>query len=357
MKIKYFLMALFLPSIAFANCDLLLQHGITNITKYKSADHAIAYKWHKYCGIDFNSSSDSQVSKASVSIFGYGSGDAGQNSNHQRKKLTAWCDQNSAFAQRNSKLVQEAELLSVPALSSWEQCIAMSRKQINIKFLPAGENSDFVHFEIDSTHDGTLKYLGVQAKNYKCKESMVRPESGSAVDISKQPDINNANIQIDCERTSPKITEKEGFGKIEYDLGYIAVNTSGPSFSISFPEVVSSYYVTPPRSVVAFNSTTCPEGWREFAPLYGRFVRGIDRSGNKIDPDGPRAPSHIQSDMFASHTHNFEEHRTHRRSGKANIDRFDAPWNEQGMKQVPTTATGGVETRPKNVALLYCERK
>jgi hypothetical protein len=354
---RLFIFSIFVPMSVYADCGLLLQHGITNITRYQSAEHAIVYKWHKYCGVDYRSSSDSQVARASVAIFGYGDGGGGTNSSHQRQRLIAWCDKNSDFAEKNSVLFQETETLSVPALSSWEQCIAMSQKQIDIKFLPAGENGDFVHFEIDSKHDGTLKYLGVQAKNYRCTESMVRPDSGTSVDISRQPDINNANIQIDCEREKPKVTEKNGVGRIKYEIGYIAINTSGPSFSISFPEVVSEYYVTPPNSVVAFNSNRCPEGWSEFTPLYGRFIRGVDKSGSKIDPDGQRPPAHIQGDMLAAHSHEYDKYITHRRSGRADIDRFNAPWVERGMRANSTTKYGGPETRPKNVALLYCEKK
>lgn len=358
MKLKnLFLVLIVFSSSAIADCDSLMKHGITNITKYKSAEHALAYKWHSYCGVDFRTSSDSQVKKASGAIFGYGAGDAGQNTNQLRTKLISWCDQNSDFAQRNSTLVEEAELLSAPALSSWEQCIAMSQKRINIKFLPAGDNSDFIHFEIDSTIDANLKYLGIKAVNYTCEESMVKQGSGDKLDISKQPEIDNTNIQIDCKRKNPEITEKDGVGKIKYELGYIAVNTSGPSFSMSFPAVVTNYYVTPPNSVIAFNSTRCPAGWTEFKPLYGRFIRGIDRSAAKIDPDGERNPSTIQADMVAAHKHAITKYKTVRRAGRAEIDRFNAPWDEQGRDPDTTAEFGGVETRPKNVALLYCERQ
>lgn len=351
-----------IANLANANCDLLLQHGITNITRLKSADHAVAYKWHKNCGLDFNSASDSSVSKASVGVFGYGSGSAGYNSNQQREKLTKWCNQNAAFAESNSSLVQEAETISVSALSSWEQCIDMSRKQIQIKFLPAGEHDEFVHFEIDSTHDGALKYLGLKATNYECEESMVYVLDGDRVDPTSQPSITNSNIQIDCKRTPPEIKEKKGVGKIKYHLGYIAVNTSGPSLAVSFPEVVSSYYVTPPNSVVAFNSTTCPDGWTPYEPAFGRFVRGIDYKEQKIDPAGKRKPGDVRDDTLKEHSHAYTYDRNRNRGGpsrggRAGNDRFSA-FRTDSNETVPsdTAITGAVETAPKSVALLYCER-
>ena len=362
-KLRTLLVLLFLVcgSKVWADCDLLLQHGITNITRYKSADHAIAYKWHRYCGLDYSSVSDSKVSSASVSVFGYGSGDSGYNSNQQRNKLTSWCDQNSDFAKSNSSLAVEAEVLSTAALSTYQQCKAMSRKQINIKFLPSGEHDQFIHFEIDSTHDGSLKYLGLKTKNYKCEESMVKTESGSSVDIASQPEINNANIQIDCERTSPKNSEKDGVGEIKYDSGYISVNTSGPSFSMAFPEVVSNYFVTPPSSVLAFNSSRCPNGWVPYKPSFGRFIRGIDLDNTGVDPSGLRSPGSLQADSIKQHSHSYRSPenppRTDNRGGRAGNDRFSALRTDSVQRKNQTTGNhGSSETVPKNVALLYCEK-
>ncbi|SOU43006.1 hypothetical protein [Pseudoalteromonas carrageenovora] len=361
---KYSLLLLsFLSAIASANesCDLLLQHGITNITRYQSADHAVAYKWHKHCGLDFNTVSDSQVARASATIFGYGSGSAGSNSNQQRAKLAKWCNENQQFAESRSDLFAEAEILSVPALSSWQQCIAMSRKQINIGFLPNGDHNQFVHFEIDSSHDGNLKYLGLEKQNYECTERMVRT-NGNKVDTNLQPEITNSNIQIDCKRLAPEITESAGIGKIKYEAGYISVNTSGPSFAIAFPKVVSTYYVTPPNSVLAFNSTRCPAGWSPYEPAFGRFVRGIDYKNQKIDPVGKRKPGDVRSDTLKSHSHSYEYDQNrhkggHNRGGRAGNERFSAFRTDSNETQTSNTEkTGVTETAPKSVALLYCER-
>lgn len=57
---------------------------------------------------------------------------------------------------------------------------------------------------------------------------------------------------------------------------------------------------------MAFNLATCPTGWTEYTPAYGRFIRGIDKSGTAIDPDGQRALESIQADMIASHDHQLK---------------------------------------------------
>lgn len=107
----------------------------------------------------------------------------------------------------------------------------------------------------------------------------------------------------------------------------------------------------PPEAVVAFNSKECPsEGWEEYPLAYGRFVRGIDRSGSQIDPDGERSPGSSQEDMFKEHAHDFSAARDFR-SGAGTHDRA-----KPSGRNETTQPTGGAETRPKNVALLYCRK-
>lgn len=62
-------------------------------------------------------------------------------------------------------------------------------------------------------------------------------------------------------------------------------------------------YTVPPGAVMAFSLTSCPANWSEYTPAYGRFIRGIDKSGTAIDPDGQRAPGAIQNDSLQNHTH------------------------------------------------------
>ena len=54
----------------------------------------------------------------------------------------------------------------------------------------------------------------------------------------------------------------------------------------------------PAGAVIAFNLPACPAGWSEYTPAYGRFIRGIDKSGSKIDPDGQRKPESYQEDAI-----------------------------------------------------------
>lgn len=115
----------------------------------------------------------------------------------------------------------------------------------------------------------------------------------------------------------------------------------------------------PPNAVMAFSQDECPEGWEDYSPAYGRFVRGIDKSGTNIDPDGQRVPDTHQDDTFKSHSHN-------ERPATGNVwfqvyqRNTGGTWpNEKiGNTQLgpSTSSEGGAETRPRNVALLFCEK-
>jgi hypothetical protein len=111
----------------------------------------------------------------------------------------------------------------------------------------------------------------------------------------------------------------------------------------------------PSGAVVAFNAEACPEnGWREYKLAHGRFIRGIDKSGDNIDPLGKRTAGSLQSDTFARHSH-----KTRLMIHDNNVDGVDSATtrsSEHHNQTKPTETAGGAETRPKNVALLYCEK-
>jgi hypothetical protein len=110
--------------------------------------------------------------------------------------------------------------------------------------------------------------------------------------------------------------------------------------------------------VIAFESTTCPVGWLPYAPAYGKFIRGIDVSDARIDPDGKRAPGSSQGESFAKHSHTMT---LPGRSGNNAFVNRPAGWGNdndvRAAQSAPTDEVGGAETRPKNVALLYCQQK
>lgn len=137
-------------------------------------------------------------------------------------------------------------------------------------------------------------------------------------------------------------------------LGSVAFALNALRASIADGQLATQ--VVPTGMVSPFALDKCPNGWSEYEPAQGRFIRGIDPNGS-IDPDGVREVGNIQGDMLRSHTH------TVRRippgvmgdGGKTalNGDDLDTKFNNWPS---PINATGGPETRPKNVALLYCRK-
>ncbi len=110
-------------------------------------------------------------------------------------------------------------------------------------------------------------------------------------------------------------------------------------------------------AVVAFDLQDCPEGWGKYEKAYGRFIRGIDPTGSTaIDPDGERDPGSLQPDKIIAHRHPFPQDLRAQRNEQTSLG------YQRGHLGPPVGHTldnedGATETRPKNVALLFCEKE
>lgn len=81
--------------------------------------------------------------------------------------------------------------------------------------------------------------------------------------------------------------------------------------------------------------------------LRGEFLRGLD-DGRGVD--AARVLGSAQADAFKSHTHTFTKGQGYNTGGGSYPgNSVTAPWENPS-----TAATGGTETRPRNVALLVC---
>lgn len=110
----------------------------------------------------------------------------------------------------------------------------------------------------------------------------------------------------------------------------------------------------PTGAIMAFASATCPSGWSEYTAARGRFLRGID-NGAGVDPSGTRAPGNTQEDDFKNHNHAaLASGASVINSGAGNIAAGAAIGADTG--QNATGFRGGSETRPKNVAVLFCRK-
>ncbi len=122
---------------------------------------------------------------------------------------------------------------------------------------------------------------------------------------------------------------------------------------------------TPSGAVMAFNLNACPTGWKladgtsGTPDLRGVFIRGLDtrivEAGGK-DPgragmDSVDALGDYQADELRSHFHSVTFYGNSKVTANSGFSGADAVSKWQTRR---TTFTGGAETRPKNVALIYC---
>jgi len=139
--------------------------------------------------------------------------------------------------------------------------------------------------------------------------------------------------------------------------------------------VIANGGLIPSGAIMAFAMATAPSGWVEcdgaavsrddYADLYaaigdsygagdgsttfnlpdlrGEFLRGWD-NGRGVDAE--REMGSAQGDEIKSHTHGYYRYGDTQLGGGG--------WGGSPNQTEQTTATGGSETRPRNVAVMYC---
>jgi hypothetical protein len=367
---KTFFVMLFVVSNAFAevsqfeHCNALIRLGMQDINTKLSSDVSNGYNYHKYCRTSRDEMTDLILSQAEASIFGFGGGSGSFNRNETINRLDSFCEENQIIASKSSSLYLQATKYSLPALEAWNQCQLAAKKLVQINLTHKSVNATELVFTIDSTQDGTLFLSGLEYKGYDCKVYKSEQSGLISVQEAKKQNneshfldipINNQNIHISCSRKEASIESGKEVKTLKYEEGTVKIFTTGPMFSITLPEVVEEYHHTPKNSVLAFKSNTCPAGWEPYTDLYGRFIRGLDLNGT-IDPG--RKLGSKQEDEFKKHNHkNGVYSLLLTNTGKETIEDADNS-NEPNLKASgEIQARGGAETRPKNVALLYCIKR
>lgn len=112
----------------------------------------------------------------------------------------------------------------------------------------------------------------------------------------------------------------------------------------------------PSRAIIAFYASECPPGWvaadgqNDTPDLRGLFVRGLSEG---------RELGSFQDDAVGSHQHQYSDWTNHCNSIDDGSDEHPGFCrNTTAFFATRTTsASGGEETRPKNIALLYCMKQ
>jgi len=112
------------------------------------------------------------------------------------------------------------------------------------------------------------------------------------------------------------------------------------------------------NSVLGFISDKCPTGWKTYEPAFGRFLRGTDLSNTSIDPDGIRVSSintpNLQNDLFKKHNHKGSYSILYPSGVGSQAHANLMVRGGKDSQEFKLISNGGSETRPKNVAVLFC---
>lgn len=276
-----------------------------------------------------------------------------------------YCSATSSNLKRDDAYKQYIETISPNAYTAYEQCIQMSRN--NIKFsLDSGsilpkEFSMTASFQQSARLD-TADLVLTTSKDVDCVWSqngtkMIHFSGIGSADLS-------CNRNDQTVKSFVKVTRVDGGEKITfpwpaYDKNGVLIDTiSDLQKNIRIlSNKISVLEVGEKSSVVAFNLKECPAGWTEYLLASGRFIRGIDKSG-LIDTEKMRNPGELQDDTFKSHEHKQPVNYggtgfiTNPQSIPALYFNRQTSNRETGKM----SSEGGSETRPKNVALLYCSK-
>lgn len=123
--------------------------------------------------------------------------------------------------------------------------------------------------------------------------------------------------------------------------GYLALD-GGQYVRATYPDLVA-YYTAQARLIAG------DTGAQFRVPDYrGRFLRGWSAT-NAVDTGGPRAPGSLQADELKAHTHTLPS-QNNPNAGANYVEDADS---SGGAQSASTGSTGGLETRPKNVAVMW----
>ncbi len=123
--------------------------------------------------------------------------------------------------------------------------------------------------------------------------------------------------------------------------GYLAL-AGGQYVRATYPDLVA-YYTAQARLIAG------DTGAQFRVPDYrGRFLRGWSADAT-VDTAGPRAPGSLQADDFKAHTHTLPS-QNNPNAGATYVEDADS---SGGAQSATTGSTGGLETRPKNVAVMW----
>ena len=292
----------------------------------------------------------------------------GKSGASESEVASKYCSASTGEYKRKDAYRNYVETIAPSAYKAYEKCVELSKGGINFdvnkaSILPNEMSISVSYSSKTRTDNVDMDYSS--SKDVQCRWRSSPQSSEKKIDAG-------STCVLECSRNN---INRKSYIKIfpsssTYEpltLGWPAYDEQGRPCDLlqnltQRLQEVSDQMSCLSGAVVPFALDECPSGWSEYEPAYGRFIRGIDRSEGKIDPDGERAPGDLQEDDIKKHKHNLPQYIvTHGGKGDLAKGTFygvhfnefimqtdDFPISEDKSKHM------GDETRPQNVSLIFC---
>ena len=347
-----------------STCTGLLTHGIYDTLEFSGSEME-QHRVYKYV---CNESRDYIVSGDTAGIAigfeGFTLG-ARQHLSTVTEYYEKYCDESEDEVLGDSSYNLKIRKINEKALASWSACVQNLARGIEIN-PDVSVDETRVRFGLRRTVGDGQVLRGIDSEIFDCRKGANKIDEGG-LDGTDPITIEGAALNFTCTRTGQQI---EHSASTYYPSGDIVLDLSTGQFVLDFEErMIGPFSQTisileqkireisraaPNGRVVAFSESTCPVGWKEYEPAYGRFIRGIDRGQEKTDPDGERLVASLQDSNIGDHKHRFF---SFTRAGNPSADRggdHGDIWQGVRKQDHDTNSNPSGETRPINVALLYC---
>lgn len=308
---------------------------------------------------DYRSYKSSGQAMSAGGSYGPISADFGQSSSSIDSVASRYCENDGSVKSTADAYRQYIESIAPGAFESYNNCINLGKNNIEFTLPPTAIQPTNATFIVSNTDPKATSFDKIRyraAPGINCQWD--RPGASNEIQLRGQ-----SAATLNCSRAS---ADRTGY-IIMYatTIPSSAVTVAWDEYQGGAPMSVVRQLQTATAemtalrdslraAVVSFNATTCPNGWDPYVPAQGRFIRGINPTGDtSLDPAGTRAPGNIQADELRSHTH------THLQMVPVydGVDSTVVNSGDHENQPRTTGATGGSETRPKNVALLYCQSR
>jgi hypothetical protein len=344
-------------------CSTLLSYGIKDNFSVLTTDESFSLYQNSLCNEEYSnfdkfSSGIRSHNFSATTVYGiFGlSGSSNKMRSEFNEKYSNFCSSTLDTSNSRSKFISKKSIISNNLTRAFNVCVGQvleyqAKEEIPL-YIAAVPQANFTSFTVHAYRNTTLD---TQITNIE--PSSVTCYSGGNL-IRLPFEINTDKFALGCTKPAKSL--------VSFSIGTAG---EGPSNVITIPadmdrlsEMESrledlEYKLkinTPQNIIVAVASDSCPDGWEDYAPAYGRFLRGIDKSNQGIDPDGIRPHGTLQADIIKTHQHNYVA--SGRRDKSSDGGREDHAWGAANYTTSANTGAG-TETRPKNVALLYCKKK